>query len=101
MRRELDGLGLGEVDLEAEAARLSVGQTARVSLIRTLLTAPGCLLLDEPCAALDPDASELVFERINAFTESGGAVVMAGHGSPVRDSRVVRLEGGRLIEEVA
>jgi len=99
LRGELDGLELADVDLAADASRLSMGQTARVSLIRTLLTAPGCLLLDEPCAALDPGASERVLGRIRAFTEAGGAVVMAGHGGSARGGRVVVLEKGRLLED--
>ncbi len=98
LRRELDALCQGDVSLETDASRLSVGQTARVSLLRSLLTAPDCLLLDEPCAALDPDAADRVMARIREFVTDGRAALVVGHGSVDPLGRVVRLESGRLSE---
>ena len=54
----LDGLE------DRDPATLSGGQRARVSLLRTLLSDPAVLLLDEPFSRLDSDRRE----RIRAFT---------------------------------
>ena len=55
---------LVEADLKGFADRdpqsLSGGQRARVALMRTLLSSPRCLLLDEPFAKLDRDLRERV-----------------------------------------
>lgn len=99
LRHELDALLLEDVSLEADASQLSVGQAARLSLLRALLTAPRCLLLDEPCAALDSNAAERVMARITEFTGKGRAALIVGHGSLDRVARVMRLESGRLTEE--
>ncbi|MBU0516088.1 MAG: ABC transporter permease [Proteobacteria bacterium] len=53
LRTRLDELGLGGVDLDEEADRLSVGQAQRVALLRALLFEPEVLLLDEPTSALE------------------------------------------------
>lgn len=109
LRRELDGIGLEEVSLESDASRLSVGQTARVSLLRSLLTEPRCLLLDEPCAALDRETADRTLDRVSRFVDADRAALIVGHGPIEHTSRTVRLEevwleagrleAGRLSEE--
>lgn len=98
-----DGLArLGvEAALDRPADRLSVGQIARVALLRTLLTSPRVLLLDEPDAALDDVAAGAVAAMTMEFAERGNAVVRVRHRSGGEDgSRRVRISGGR-VEELA
>ena len=58
---------------------LSVGQAARASLARALVTQPKLLLADEPTAALDAVSSRLVIEQIARYVQSGGAAIIASH----------------------
>ena len=99
LRQALDDVGLSEIELDRSAKRLSVGQAARVALLRVLLTNPQVMLLDEPDASLDDDTAHLVSVATGAFVEGGGAVVRVGH---LRDdklaSRRLRLWAGRLEE---
>ncbi|HEY5540454.1 MAG TPA: ATP-binding cassette domain-containing protein [Coriobacteriia bacterium] len=103
---DLDRLGV-DAALDRDASRLSVGQAARVSFLRTLLTDPTVLLLDEPDAALDDVAADAVAALITEFVagragRGGGAVVRVRHHRPDGiASRRLRLEHGHLTAEEA
>ena len=96
---QLAAVGLPELALERDAARLSVGQQARVALSRVLLTGPRALLLDEPDAALDDASADAVACIAREFAADGGAVVRVRHrSSDGLAARRLRLEAGRLSE---
>ena len=96
LRSALDRVTL-DVALDRDAARLSVGQQARVALVRTLLTHPRVLLLDEPDAALDQLSAAAVTELTREFAEgSGGVVRVRHHRSDDVAQRRFRLAGGEL-----
>ncbi|MBF4509043.1 MAG: ATP-binding cassette domain-containing protein, partial [Aeromicrobium sp.] len=71
--------GLGGVALDRDVSRVSVGQAARIAILRVMLAGPRVLLLDEPDASLD-DASAAEVARMTAsFVADGGSVVRVSH----------------------
>ncbi len=97
LRAALDRVNLGDIDLDRDAARLSVGQAARVALTRVALARPELLLLDEPDANLDDASAEQVRRTTAAFAEQGGGVVRVRHQrTDDLAARRLRLEAGRL-----
>lgn len=90
----------------AEGAELSGGQWQRLSIARGMMAeAPLCLLLDEPTAALDPEAEQVVFgsyrSAAGALGAPGAVTVLVSHRfSSVRMAdRIVVLDGGTVAEE--
>jgi putative ABC transport system ATP-binding protein len=102
LRAALDRVHLTDVALDRDVTRLSEGQTARVALLRTVLTGPDVLLLDEPDAALDEESAEQVALLNREFVDGGGAVVRVRHQrSDGYADRRLRLSGGSLREETS
>lgn len=102
LRMALSSVAMSDVALERDACRLSVGQQARIALLRVLLSRPRVLLLDEPDAALDPASAEVLAQTLREFAHEGGGVIRSRHrGSDGLAARRIRLEGGSVHEEVA
>jgi len=68
-REWLDRLGVGHL-AERTTADLSGGERRRVALARSLAMQPQLLLLDEPLADLDPDASQLVYQTLTELANT-------------------------------
>jgi putative ABC transport system ATP-binding protein len=103
LQEALDSVGLGrDIELGRDASRLSVGQAARVALLRVMLTDPEVILLDEPDAALDDDSAVQVATATAALASRGMGVVRVRHRSgDALASRRLRLAGGSLTEVTA
>jgi len=79
LRAALDGVGLADVGPDRDVSRLSVGQASRIALLRTVLTGPRVLLLDEPDASLDDASAAEVTRVTRAFVADGGCVLRVSH----------------------
>jgi ATP-binding cassette subfamily B protein len=109
-RRVVDGLPDG-LDSHlgttyADGRELSGGQWQRLAIARGMVTeGPLCLVLDEPTAALDPEAEQLLFDAYRDAARDVGAtgavtVLVSHRFSSVRMAdRIVVLADGRVAEE--
>ncbi|HHQ4939913.1 TPA: ABC transporter ATP-binding protein [Aeromonas veronii] len=81
--------------------QLSGGQRQRVALARALIHQPSWLLADEPTGSLDEHNAEQVMAlMIAAVRDTGAGLLLVSHNPAYAalSDRVLRLEGGQLIE---
>lgn len=79
MEQSLRDVGLwSEIEdrLDKSAVELSGGQQQRLCIARALALDPEVILFDEPCSALDPNASAKVEELIAALREKVTVVIV-------------------------
>ncbi|WXF92788.1 ABC transporter ATP-binding protein [Curtobacterium flaccumfaciens pv. flaccumfaciens] len=75
VRTALDVVGL-DMPLDRSTAQLSGGQRQRLALAGVLAMRPGALVLDEPCANLDPDGVAQVHDAVRALLDETGATLL-------------------------
>ena len=81
--------------------QLSGGQRQRVALARALVHRPQWLLADEPTGSLDEHNAEQVMGlMMAAVRDTGAGLLLVSHnpGYGALADRVLRLEGGQLLE---
>jgi iron complex transport system ATP-binding protein len=59
--------------------QLSTGERSRVMIARALAPGPRLVMLDEPCANLDPQWQLLLLERLQQEAAAGAAVIVSIH----------------------
>ena len=78
---------------------LSVGQKQRLSIARGLVRDTPVLILDEPTAALDPDAESALVDALNAVKPNRIVFLIAHRLSTVATADlVVYMDDGRIVE---
>jgi ABC-2 type transport system ATP-binding protein len=83
-------LGLWERKLDV-AATFSKGMKQKLAIARSLLHEPRTLFLDEPTAALDPEASRLVREFILEIKQEGRTIFICTHNLDEADRLCDRI----------
>ena len=81
------------------AGAFSKGMKQKLAIARALLHDPAVIFLDEPTAALDPEAAFVVREAIESLQRSGRTIVLATHNLDEADrlcDRIAFVRGGLL-----
>ena len=96
----LERVGLGE-RADARWEELSGGQAQRLSIACALVHDPEVVFLDEPTAALDPQARRNLWDLLSGLNDSGRTVVLTTHymdEAEVLADRVAIMDQGRILQ---
>ena len=96
----LSAAGLPESALSVNAELMSGGEQQRLGIARALLTRPKVLLLDEPTASLDVEATQIVMQTIKSLRSDRTIVMVNHHLEEVEDvaTHVAMVDKGRIVE---
>ena len=89
-------------DITRRVEELSVGEKAKLELIKAIARKPSTLILDEPTSVLTPHESEELFRVMRTLASNGTAVVFISHKlREVLDvaRRIVVMRSGRVVAE--
>ena len=82
--------------------QLSGGEQQRVALARAIINNPHTIIADEPTGNLDPKLSMEIMRLLIQMKEYGKTVVVVTHEDELAKmfhQRIVRLKGGRLVDD--
>lgn len=99
---------LRRVELDAALAetpvrRLSGGNQQKAVLARTLLCAPGVLILDEPTRGVDVAAKSEIHGLVGALAQAGTACLLVSSDLPellALSDRILVMRAGRVVAEL-
>ena len=100
VRMAAEFCGVSEEMLSASPFDLSGGQKRRVAIAGIIAMKPRVLVLDEPCAGLDPEGREQILSQVkNYHLTTGGTVVLVSHS--MEDianyaDKVIVMESGKI-----
>ncbi len=80
---------------------LSGGMRRRLSLIRALVNDPALLILDEPTTGLDPQARQMIWQRLRLLKNQGKTLLLTTHYMEEAQrlcDRVIIMDYGRILD---
>ena len=87
-------------DYDAEGVNLSGGESQKVAILRALFKKSAVMILDEPTAALDPDAEKKIYESFKTFTKDKTAIYISHRLASTRYcDKILVFKDGELLEE--
>lgn len=84
----------------ARVETLSGGMKRRLTIARALVNEPALVLLDEPTTGLDPQARQLLWDRLYELKERGVTQLLTTHYMDEAEQladRLVVMDGGKII----
>jgi lipooligosaccharide transport system ATP-binding protein len=83
---------------------LSGGMKRRLTLARALINDPQILILDEPTTGLDPQARQLIWQRLRELKQQGRTLILTTHYMEEAQrlcDRLAILDQGRIVAQGA
>jgi lipooligosaccharide transport system ATP-binding protein len=95
-------LAFAALESKATAAihTLSGGMRRRLILARALINQPDLLVLDEPTTGLDPQARQLIWQRLRSLLGQGKTLILTTHYMEEAErlcDRIVVIDQGRVV----
>ncbi len=97
-----DGIGGSTRSSARVAGHSRPASVQRIALARAFLRDAPLVILDEPTANLDPASAALVADAVERLCEHRTVLLIVHRPElAARADRIVRLDAGRIVEEVA
>jgi len=87
---------------EDRVTALSGGMSRRLVLARALINQPEILVLDEPTTGLDPQARQILWQRLKSLKKTGATLLLTTHYMEEAErlcDRVIIIDHGKIIAE--
>jgi lipooligosaccharide transport system ATP-binding protein len=97
----LDFMQLGE-RRDARITTLSGGMQRRLTIARALINKPRLLILDEPTTGLDPQARQMIWQRLQSLKKEGLTIILTTHYMDEAErlcDRISIMDNGLLLIE--
>jgi lipooligosaccharide transport system ATP-binding protein len=89
-----------ETRADAGIGTLSGGMKRRLTLARALVNQPDLLILDEPTTGLDPQARQVIWQRLRALLAQGKTLILTTHYMEEAErlcDRVIIMDHGKIL----